>query len=200
MPPNPSFERTRGKTVCLRRASVAAGGSLAALGQLLHKVRMLSVAVAFGILAAVASSVSAAASSDLASLAAAFARQLTVQSPVHDGVPLRVYVLRDLDNDGLFEVLEYVSAFENTPGFMNVELNGAFEWVNIYVLDKGGYHMRTGSFRWFLTERHEHYQFWLRVLESPAALTADGRALVKANAAKFRSVLIDYLRKIQELQ
>lgn len=160
---------------------------------------MLAVTVAFGILAAVMSAVSAA-SSDSASLAAAFARQLAAQSPVHDGVPLRAYVLRDLDNDGLFEVLEYVSAFESTPGFMNVELNGAFEWVNIYVLDKGGYRMRTGSFRRFLTERREHYQFWLRVLESPAALTADSRTLVKANAAKFRSVLIDYLRKLQELQ
>ncbi len=138
--------------------------------------------------------------SDSAGLAAAFVSQLAAQSPEHDGVPLRTYVLRDLDHDGQFEVLEYVSAFEDSPGFMNVELNSAFEWVNIYALHEGKYRERTGSFDWFLTERKEHYQFWLRVLESPVALSADSRALVRANGTRFRSILRDYLRRIEDLE
>ena len=137
---------------------------------------------------------------DSASLAAAFAGQLAARSPEHDGVPLRTYVLQDIDHDNQFEVLEYVSAFENSPGLMNVELKGAFEWVNVYAFDGGGFRERTASLRWFLTERKEHYQFWLRVLELPAALNADSRGLVEANKAKFRSTLRDYLRRIQELE
>lgn len=147
-----------------------------------------------------ATSLTSAAPPDSAALAATFANQLAARSPDHDGVPLRTYVLRDLDHDGQFEVLEYVSTFEDSPGFINVELNGAFEWVNIYGLEKGVYRERTGSFRSFLMERKEHYRFWLRILEAPAALNPDSRSLVEANKGKFRSILRGYLRRIEELQ
>jgi predicted dienelactone hydrolase len=138
--------------------------------------------------------------SDSGAVATAFARQLAARSPKHDGVPLRTYVLQDLDNDAQFEVLEYVSAFEDAPGFMNVEMKGAFEWVNIYAHGEGGFRERTASHRWFLTQRKEHYLFWLRVIASPAVLSADSRGLVEANKERFRAILGDYLRRIQALQ
>ena len=112
-------------------------------------------------------------------------------------MPLRNYVLQDIDHDRKFEVLEYISAFEDSPGFMNVELQGAFEWITIYTFDKTGYRERTASFHWFLEERKAHYQFWLRVLDSPAALSAESRSLVEANKTRFRAILRDYLRRIQ---
>ncbi len=136
---------------------------------------------------------------DSAAAAAGFVRQLAAKSPEHDGVPLRKYILQDLDNDGRFEVLEYVSAFEATPGFMNVELEDAFEWINIYAPGEGGFRERTSSYRGFLAQRKEHYQFWLRVIESPAVLSADSRSLVEANKEKFRTLLRGYIQKIDAL-
>lgn len=163
-------------------------------------MRSLTVGV-IGVLTLVGTmSLASTAPSDSAAGAADFAQQLAARSPRHDGVPLRTYVLQDLDNDARFEVLEYVSAFEDAPGFMNVELNSAFEWVNVYARGEGGFRERTASYRWFLTQRKAHYLFWLRVIESPAVLNADSRALVEANKERFRAILQEYLRRIQALQ
>ena len=134
------------------------------------------------------------------SAAAAFARQLADRSPKHDGAPLRTYALLDLDKNGHFEVLECVSAFEATPGFLNVELEAAFEWINVYAFGEGGFKDRTASYHQFLTRRKEHYLFWLRVIESPAVLSPDSRSLVEANREKFRTILRGYIKRIETSQ
>ena len=137
---------------------------------------------------------------DSAAVSVVFAHELAARSPTHDGAPLRRYVLQDLDNDARFEVLEYVSAFEDAPGFMNVELGGAFEWVNVHALGDNGFEERTAAYRGFLMQRKELYLFWLRVLKSPDVLSADSRGLVAANKEKFLVILRDYLRRIEALQ
>ena len=128
------------------------------------------------------------------------AQELSARSPRHDGVPLRTYVLQDLDHDGRFEILEYVSAFENTPGFMNAELNGAFEWINVYAHGGEGFTERTAAFAAFLMQRRARYLFWIRVLQSSDVLSADSRGLVEANREDFLAILHDYLRRIEAMQ
>src|SRR3990172_9550488 len=117
-------------------------------------------------------------------------------SPLHDDVPLRTYAIRDLDRDGRYEVLETVSAFESAPGFLNVEIGPAFEWVHVYRCKDGKFTEDTRSFRWFLLERKAHYEFWRRVLDAPSVLSPDSRSLVEANRADFRRIMDMYLKRI----
>jgi len=130
--------------------------------------------------------------------AAAFAAELSRLSPLHENVPLRTYAIRDLDHDGRYEVLETVSAFESAPGFLNVEIATAFEWVHVYRCKDGKFTEDTRSFRWFLSERKAHYEFWRRVLDAPSVLSPDSRSLVEANRTDFRRILDMYLKRIED--
>ena len=133
-----------------------------------------------------------------ADAAAAFAAELSRLSPLHENVPLRTYAIRDLDHDGRYEVLETVSAFESAPGFLNVEIATAFEWVHVYRCKDGKFTEDTRSFRWFLSERKAHYEFWRRVLDAPSVLSPDSRSLVEANRTDFRRILDMYLKRIED--
>ena len=134
-----------------------------------------------------------------AASAAKFISTLSEQSPRHDGVPLRTYEIRDLDHDGKLEVLEHISAYEDVPGFLNVEIENAFEWINVYREKDSRFVEATKEFSWFLTERKAHYQFWLRVLEHLDVLNEDSRKLVEENKEHFREVLSGYLQKLNQL-
>ncbi len=138
-------------------------------------------------------------SSRSAEKAASFIKALSAQSPEHDGTPLRMYEIRDLDHDGTFEVLEHVSAYEDAPGFLNAELDSAFRWVKVYRYKQGGFVESTGSFRFFLTLRRIHYEHWLRVLDQPEALDPDSRSLVEKNRDRFKMILRSYLDRIRRL-
>lgn len=131
--------------------------------------------------------------------AASFIKTLSAKSPKHDGTPLRMYEIRDLDHDGTFEVLEHVSAYEDAPGLLNAELAPAFSWIQVYRYENGKFIEATGSFRWFLTLRLVHYEHWLRVLDQPKALDPDSRALVEKNRERFKTILRGYLDRIRRL-
>ena len=134
-----------------------------------------------------------------AASAAGFISTLSKQSPTHDGVPLRRYDIRDLDDDGSFEVLEHVSAYEDTPGFLNTELEDAFEWINVYRQKSGQFIQATNEFPSFLTVRKDNYQFWLRVLDCPDVLNGDSRMLVEKNRSQFKEALSKYLVEVERL-
>ncbi len=135
-----------------------------------------------------------------AARAASFVATLARESPDHDGVPLRRYLIEDLDGDGACEVLEYVSAFERSPGFLNAELAPAFEWVKVYRYRAGEYREDTTSFRGFLAGRRQSYEFWLRVLENPAVLGQDSRALIRANGEEFKRILKGYVDRTRGME
>ncbi len=121
------------------------------------------------------------------------------QAPTHDDIPLRTYEIRDLDHDGKFEVLEHISAYEDAPGFLNVEISPAFEWINIYSEKNGRFVDEAREFPSFLNEREEHYDFWLRVIEHPEVLDQDSQKLIENNKKEFREVISGYLQKIETL-
>src|SRR4030067_756529 len=131
-----------------------------------------------------------------AEAAAAFARERAPPAPVHEDVPLRTYAVRDLDRDGRYEVLETVSAFESAPGFLNVEIGPAFEWVHVYRCKDGKFTEDTRSFRWFLLERKAHYEFWRRGLDGPPVLSPDSRSLVGGHRGAFRHIMDMSLKRI----
>ncbi|MBI5115246.1 hypothetical protein HZA56_02130 [Candidatus Poribacteria bacterium] len=132
-----------------------------------------------------------------ADLATEFVSTLEMHSPTHDDVPLRTYCIRDLDHNGRFEVLERISAYENAPGFLNVEVAPAFDWINIYRERNGAFVEATKDFPSFLAERKEHYEFWLRILGCPEVLSQDSQALIEKNKEEFREVISSYLHRLE---
>ncbi len=83
--------------------------------------------------------------------AAEFISTLSKQCPTNDGVSLQGYDIRDLDNDGSFEVLEHIGAYEDVSGFLNTELEDAFEWINVYRQENRQFIEATNEFPSFLT-------------------------------------------------
>jgi hypothetical protein len=128
-----------------------------------------------------------------------FVAEISKQSPEHDGVPIRKYQIKDLDADGRFEVLEYISAYEEVEGFLNDELEPAFDWVDVYQERNGRFSKATGAFPSFLKARKIHYMSWLKALEDPQNLNSDSQGLVKANTREFQGILQAYIRRIDSL-
>lgn len=111
----------------------------------------------------------------------------------------RSYTFQDLDQDGVFEVLEAVPHFEGNLEFVNVELAPALEWVAVFRYQEGSYREATRQFESFLRSRRTHYELWLRLVQSGDALSSDSQRLVRANRGEFVSIIEGYIRRIDEL-
>ncbi len=134
-----------------------------------------------------------------ATAAADFISILRAQSPKHEGVAIRFYEIRDLDRDGSFEVLEHVNAYEHAEGFLNIEIEEAFDWINVYREVNGQFVEATKDFLGFIQKRKSHYALWLRIIEHPHVLARDSQGLVEANKIQFKRVLSDYLYRLDRL-
>jgi hypothetical protein len=128
-----------------------------------------------------------------------FVAELSKQSPEHDEAPIRKYEIRDLDADDRSEVLEYISAYEEAAGFLNDELEPAFDWVNVYQERNGQFSKATGAFPSFLKARKTFYESWLKTFEHPSNLSLDSQGLINANIEDFQRILQGYIRRIQSL-
>lgn len=124
--------------------------------------------------------------------------KLKKTTPKHDGVSIRSYSFQDIDNDGVYELLEKINRIEETSaGLLNIELSPAFEFVKIYKFNNGRFtECLTGCADYFST-RVYHYQFWKKQISNPVNLTADSKALIKSNKTLFINELD---RLIQEMK
>lgn len=136
---------------------------------------------------------------DSAMSAARFVAELSRASPSHHGRAVRTYEIRDIDGDGKFEVLEHVNAYEQAKGFLNVEIEPAFDWITIYRERDGRFVEATGEFSDLLRIRRIHYVLWLRMFANPQSLNADSKQLVEKNRGEFRAILSTYVRRVDEL-
>ena len=131
---------------------------------------------------------------------AQFIAQLSKRAPTHDGVSLREYKTDDLDKDGVPEVLEIVNPIEEkNPGFLNVELSPAFEWINVFKKIGGQYVNASDKFPSFLRTRQEFYMAWLDKFKDTSSLSADSQNLVKTNRKEFVYTLEDYVQRASGL-
>ena len=118
--------------------------------------------------------------------AATFVGVLAADSPKHDGVPLRLYEIRDVDYDGRFEVLEHRSDIEERlTGYLSIEWAAPTYWITIFAERNGKFREATAEFQWFLQLRVAFYEHWIRVLEGsgrgqPGVLEAARSNLARA--------------------
>jgi len=129
-----------------------------------------------------------------------FINELKRHSPEYDGVSLRRYQTKDLDQDGVLEVLETINQIEeDTTGLLNVELAPAFEWVNVYCKKGSDYGLALGEFPDFLRQRKAAYLSWLERFEKPASLNSDSQELLKANGPLFKKTLHEQVDRINRI-
>ena len=95
--------------------------------------------------------------------AAKYLKKLKNNSPTFHGLSLNEYAIKDLDHDGIFEILETVSGLdEKMMGYQDARWGKSTFWINVYRLEKGKYKKATSSFRDFLIERKLFYQHWYK--------------------------------------
>lgn len=69
-----------------------------------------------------------------------FIETLKAESPKDHGKPIDEYLISDLNQDGVYEVIERVNKFSReSPGFLNIEISPAFNYDRIYSLTNGSY-------------------------------------------------------------
>jgi len=99
--------------------------------------------------------------------AAKHLKKLKSKSPTFHGFSLRKYVIKDLNFDGIFEVLEYVSEVEEEmTGYLTVSSSLPTYWINIYSMHNGKFQESTKDFRKFLKKQKLFYQFWYECFKS----------------------------------
>jgi hypothetical protein len=111
---------------------------------------------------------------------------LKSKSANHDGVVLNTYSIRDLDHDGIYEIIETSNRIESTAvGFLNSELSKAFDYHKLYVLAENRYLESESDLGNFLQNKIPEYELWKRLILNPENLNSDSKMLVKENQEYF---------------
>lgn len=128
-----------------------------------------------------------------------FINQLENLSPQHDGVPIRNYIVKDLDSDGVEEIIEVINTIEEeAPGLLNSQLLPAFEFHKVYKFHKADFIEDYSGLDSFLKVRIEHYDNWIYKIENPNILSDDSKSLIHHNHDKFKSMLIELKEKVEQ--
>lgn len=129
-------------------------------------------------------------SGESATHAGRFLNELVLQSPDHDGTPLREYWIQDVDLDGTFEVLESLSEVEErTPGFLSAENAPPCYWIHVYQVKGDRFRKATGAFRNFLIERRQFYRHWIQYLDATDSDPQRVRECADRNSSRVEALL-----------
>lgn len=111
-----------------------------------------------------------------------FIEYLKDKSVKFEGESINEYLISDINYDGVYEVVERFNKLESEAiGFMNIELNPAFSFDNIFTIMDGRYIESYDNFSWYLTKRLEFYKLWKRIINNPVNLENDSKQLIEAN-------------------
>ena len=124
---------------------------------------------------------------------------LKKQSPTHDGLALNSYSIQDLNNDGVYEIIETLNRIEEEfTGFLNNELSPAFSFDKIYVLTDKKYIKSDSDLNNYLKNKIEHYELWKKLIQNPQVLTSDSQELIKANKDLFLTEIDRIIQSIAD--
>ncbi|MBO2032623.1 hypothetical protein J4D99_14590 [Siccationidurans ginsengisoli] len=116
----------------------------------------------------------------------ALIKNLRAQSPAFEGVAMRDYTYKDLDNDNVYEIIETVNKLEEgAPGWLNSEISPAFDLHRVYNYKAGKFQKDYRPFAEYVEQRIEFYKFWKRQIQNSSLLSEDSQELVKANKQTF---------------
>ncbi len=121
--------------------------------------------------------------------------ELKSESPYHEGAILNSYSIKDLDHDGIYEIIETSNRIESTAiGFLNIELSPAFDFDKIYVLYEKKYMKSESDIGYFLQSKISHYELWKRLISNPENLNSDSQKIIEENKESFLNE-IDWILK-----
>ncbi|TYP98251.1 hypothetical protein C7447_103422 [Tenacibaculum adriaticum] len=125
--------------------------------------------------------------------------ELKSESPNHEGAILNSYSIKDLDKDGIYEIIESNNRIESTAiGFLNIELSAAFDFDKIYVLNDKQYVESKSDIGFFLQNKISQYELWKRLILNPENLNSDSKILVNENRESFLKEINWILKNINE--
>lgn len=115
------------------------------------------------------------------------------------GISINTYFLTDLNNDGVFEIIERENRIEkNAPGFLNVEIYPAFEFDKIYKYEKGEFIEKYSDFKNYLRMKKEHYKLWKTLIENPENLNNNSKDLIENNRKSFLKEIRELIQLIEK--
>ncbi|MEC9282100.1 MAG: hypothetical protein VX642_05270 [Bdellovibrionota bacterium] len=134
------------------------------------------------------------------SLASRFIKTHSNKASGLNGNPQRNYSIKDINNDGIPEILEFSNSVEDEhPGLLNLELNQAFEWITIFKLKDGKFIDKTTYFDFFLSKRRTHYELWLKLIETSSHLSNDSKKLIEENKTFFIKSILKLKKRTERI-
>lgn len=125
--------------------------------------------------------------------------ELKAKSIKVHGASLNRYHIKDLNNDGVDEIIESINNIERkSPGFLNIQLYRAFEYVKIYTLKNGEYVESYTDFEDYLEEKQETYFTWKNYIRNPEKLSTESQDLIARNKPLFLKELNRLITYIDE--
>ena len=113
--------------------------------------------------------------------------------------PSYTYEIRDVNRDGIYEILEHVPEGDAVEGIRNLKVLDGFTWINVYRQESGSFHEATGDFPQVLAERMVNYQIWYQLLDDPRFLEERDQNLIQKRRNLLREVLLKKLQRIDML-
>jgi hypothetical protein len=111
------------------------------------------------------------------------------------------YLLTDLDNDGIIEVIEIANKIEDDiPGFLPIELSFAFDYHILYSFNNrlNKFILKnTSDFKIYQKEREYFYKAWYSLISNPKDLNQNLKDLVNENKKYFLNELNKLLIEVK---
>ena len=112
--------------------------------------------------------------------------ELKSASTKFHNISTSIFLITDINKDGIFEVIERVNEIENQSlGLLNIEMYPAFLIDKIYKYTNGVYVENYADYREYLNMRKEHFKLWKKLIENPELLSDDSKSLIKFNKDLF---------------
>lgn len=111
------------------------------------------------------------------------------------------YILTDLDNDSIIEIIEIINIIEDDiPGFLPIELSFAFDYHILYSFDNrlNKFVLKnTSDFEFYQKEREYFYKAWYNLISNPKDLNQNLKDLVNENKKYFLKELNKLLIEVK---
>ena len=111
------------------------------------------------------------------------------------------YLLRDIDSDGKFEVIEISNEVEtNYPGLLDIELFQIFEYHVVYHFDEKtkSYKSDPARFGFYYKSRKIFHEVWLNEILNSTTLEAKNKAIIQSNQGYFVKEIKKIIKKLSE--
>ncbi len=112
------------------------------------------------------------------------------------------YLLTDLNNDNIFEVVEIINKIEDEfSGFLPIELSSAFDYHKVYSFDKENNKFilsKVSNFNTYKIGREYFYKAWYSLILNPKGLSNNLQSFINENKELFLHELNKLIKEVNK--